>query len=197
VPNRFGISLYQTAAGQSINDITFSNVSVINGSITDTVGYGGFGITYYGQQATLGPYPESQNILYVDCDVTGYPGHGFVNSGTLGTVKYQVNGTSKLTATAQLTDTQTVVIAGITFTSVASIGATAGNFLIGATAAATLANLAGLINAPATTSAVAAIRSLRLMDMHSLSLAAAGAARAIHPRRGAISTVSAQLNRSS
>jgi len=152
-PNRFGISLYQSAAGQSINNITFSNVSVINGSITDSVGYGGFGITYYGQSATLAPYPESQNILYVDCDVTGYPGHGFVNSGTLGAVKYQVNGTSKLTATAQLTDTQTVVIAGITFTSVSVIGAAAGNFLIGASAAATLANLAGLINAPSTTSA--------------------------------------------
>ena len=153
VANRFGISLYQTAAGQSINNITFSNVSVIGGTITDTVGYGGFGITYYGQSSTLAPYPESQNILYVDCDVTGYPGHGFVNSGTLGAVKYQVNGTSKLTATAQLTDTQTVVIAGITFTSVAVIGAAAGNFLIGATAGATLANLAGLINSPATTSA--------------------------------------------
>ena len=153
VPNRFGISMYQTAAGQSINNITFSNVSVINGSITGTFGYGGFGITYYGQSATLAPYPESQNILYVDCDVTGYPGHGFVNSGTLGSVKYQVNGTGKLTATAQLTDTQTVVIAGITFTSVAVIGAAAGNFLIGASAAATLANLAALINAPSTTSA--------------------------------------------
>lgn len=153
VPNRFGISLYQTAAGQSINNITFSNVSVTGGSITDSVGYGGIAITYYGHSATLAPYPESQNILYVDCDVTDYPGHGFVNSGTLGTVKYQVNGTSKLTAFGNLTDTQTVVIAGITFTSVASIGSTAGNFLIGASAAATLANLAGLINAPSTTSA--------------------------------------------
>lgn len=153
VANRFGISFYQTAAGQSINNITFSNVSVIGGTITDTVGYGGIAITYYGQSSTLTAYPESQNILYVDCDVTGYPGHGFVNSGTLGTVKYQVNGTSRLVATANLTDTQTITIAGITFTSVAAIGAAAGNFLIGASAAATLANLAGLINSPSTTSA--------------------------------------------
>lgn len=64
-----------------------------------------------------------------------------------------------LTSTAILTfsdvgvDTQTVSINGIAMTSVATIGTTAGNFLIGANATASAANLAGLINNPGTTSA--------------------------------------------
>jgi len=57
-----------------------------------------------------------------------------------------------LTASGVFVDTQTVVIAGITFTSVASIGTTAGNFLIG-TAEESLGYLANLINNPGTTSA--------------------------------------------
>ena len=64
-----------------------------------------------------------------------------------------------LTATAQLVasdvfiDSQTVIINGVTFTSVNPIGAVAGNFLLGANKEASLANLAALINAPGTTSA--------------------------------------------
>jgi hypothetical protein len=57
-----------------------------------------------------------------------------------------------LTSSGVFVNTQTVVINGITFTSVDNIGVTAGNFLIGADAAASLTNLAGLINNPGTTS---------------------------------------------
>lgn len=57
-----------------------------------------------------------------------------------------------LTMSGTFTNTQTVVIAGITFTSVSSIGSTAGNFLIGGDTETTLASLAALINNPGTTS---------------------------------------------
>lgn len=56
-----------------------------------------------------------------------------------------------LTSSGAFTDTQTIVIAGVTFTTVASIGTTPGNVLIGANAAATIVNLAALINSPSTT----------------------------------------------
>jgi len=58
-----------------------------------------------------------------------------------------------LTMSGTFTNTQTVIVAGITTTSVNTIGSTAGNFLIGIDTEATLANLAGLINNPGTTSA--------------------------------------------
>jgi hypothetical protein len=57
-----------------------------------------------------------------------------------------------LTASDVFGDTETVIINGVTFTSVTSIGTTAGNFLIGASKEDSLANLAGLINNPRTTS---------------------------------------------
>lgn len=51
------------------------------------------------------------------------------------------------------TNGDTVVINGVTFTFVSSIGTTAGNVLIAGSADATRANLATLINAPSTTTA--------------------------------------------
>lgn len=60
---------------------------------------------------------------------------------------------AELVASDVFVNTQTVVINGVTFTSVTSIGTTAGNFLIGANLLASLTNLAGLINNPGTTSA--------------------------------------------
>ncbi len=68
-------------------------------------------------------------------------------------VSENLTGEAVLTAAGTFTDTQTVIINGVTFTSVSSIGSTAGNFLIGADAAASLTNIAGLINNPGTTSA--------------------------------------------
>jgi len=64
-----------------------------------------------------------------------------------------LTGEAVLTVTVNPSNGETVVINGITFTFVTTIGSTAGNVLIGASLAASLTNLAGLINAPATTSA--------------------------------------------
>jgi hypothetical protein len=56
-----------------------------------------------------------------------------------------------LTVSGLAVDTQTITIGGVVFTTVALIGTTAGNVLMGANQAATLANLVTLINAPETT----------------------------------------------
>ena len=57
------------------------------------------------------------------------------------------------TASGTFSNTETVTIGGTVFTMVSAIGATAGNVLIGANAAASLTNLTAAINNPATTSA--------------------------------------------
>lgn len=57
------------------------------------------------------------------------------------------------TTTGTFSDGETFVINGITMTAKTVIGAVAGNFLIGANAAASLTNLTALINNPGTTSA--------------------------------------------
>lgn len=51
------------------------------------------------------------------------------------------------------TNTDTIVIGGLTFTFVSAVGSTAGNVLIAGSAALTLANLVALLNAPYTTTA--------------------------------------------
>lgn len=58
-----------------------------------------------------------------------------------------------LALATQLTTGDTVIINGVTFTGVSTIGAVAGNFLLGANVDAARANLAGLINNPKVTSA--------------------------------------------
>lgn len=52
-----------------------------------------------------------------------------------------------LTFAGQPTAAETFTVAGVTFTMVSSIGATAGNILIGASAAATITNIAAALNA--------------------------------------------------
>lgn len=64
-----------------------------------------------------------------------------------------LTGEATLLSTGAFTDTQTIVIGGVTFTTMTVLGATPGNVLIGANAAATITNLAALINAPGTTTA--------------------------------------------
>lgn len=68
-------------------------------------------------------------------------------------VSENLTGEIVLTGTGVFTGGEVVVVNGITFTAVAAIGTTPGNFLIGANLAASLTNLAGLINAPSTTNA--------------------------------------------
>lgn len=65
----------------------------------------------------------------------------------------QLAGSAVLTMAVDPTATNTVVIDGVTFTAVTTIGTTAGNFLVGTNADTSRANLAGLINNPTVTSA--------------------------------------------
>lgn len=65
----------------------------------------------------------------------------------------QLSGTAVLALATTPTDTDTVVIEGVTFTFVTVIGTTAGNVLIGGSADAARLNLTTLINAPGTTTA--------------------------------------------
>jgi hypothetical protein len=64
-----------------------------------------------------------------------------------------VTGMIRWTPTDDPSDTETLVVNGITFTFVTTIGTTAGNVLRGTSVAATIDNLVALINAPATSTA--------------------------------------------
>jgi len=68
-------------------------------------------------------------------------------------VSNQTAGSAELTMAVDPTATNTVVINWVTFTAVSTIGTTPGNFLVGTSADASRAALAGLINAPSTTDA--------------------------------------------
>jgi len=68
-------------------------------------------------------------------------------------VSNNLTGEATLLSSGAFTDTQTITIGGVVFTTVTTIGSTAGNVLIGANAAATITNLAALLNAPGTTTA--------------------------------------------
>jgi small basic protein len=61
--------------------------------------------------------------------------------------------TGSLGLATQPTDGDTVIINGVTFTFKTTLGSTAGNVLIGASADAAATNLAALVNAPGTTTA--------------------------------------------
>lgn len=106
----------------------------------------------------LDPYSAAdleQYLLGKSIDLAGYVftnGYAGDVSGAEIFVSSNLTYTAVLTASDVFVNTQTVVIEGITFTSVSSIGSTAGNFLIG-TAAESLGYLANLINNPGTTSA--------------------------------------------
>lgn len=81
--------------------------------------------------------------------------NGFIGK-FLGTDFYRTNqslGSAVLSLATNPTDGDTITIEGIVLTFVSSIGTTAGNVLIGINVDTTRANLAGLINAPKTTSA--------------------------------------------
>ena len=85
-------------------------------------------------------------------------------------VSENLTGQATLTMAGNLVDTQTIVINGITFTSVTSIGSTAGNFLISTTDPV---NLVALINNPGTTSstqvALSAADQAKVTDLYRLS----------------------------
>jgi hypothetical protein len=82
--------------------------------------------------------------------------NGFLGMNMLGVnfyVSNQVTHHLPLTWGGQPSNGDTFIVKGQTLTAVSSIGTTAGNFLIGATADATKDNMNGLINNPSTTSA--------------------------------------------
>lgn len=98
----------------------------------------------------------AQYLMSKNIDLAGYVfKNGFSGpiDGAELYVSENLTGEVLLTGSGVFTNAETIVINGITFTAVSSIGSTAGNFLIGANLAASLTNLAGLINAPGTTSA--------------------------------------------
>lgn len=108
--------------------------------------------------ATVSPEAEEVVIQYISGRDTMYGDdmnkNGFIGK-FLGVDLYRTNqsyGSAVLSLATQPTNSDTVTIEGVTFTFVSSIGTTAGNVLIGANVDATRANLAGLINAPTTTS---------------------------------------------
>jgi hypothetical protein len=76
----------------------------------------------------------------------GYTGP-LVNFGLF--VSENLTGEAVLTGTSTFSDGETIVIGGVTFTMKTTLGATAGNVLIGANLAASLTNLAAAINGSA------------------------------------------------
>lgn len=79
-------------------------------------------------------------------------------------MEFYVSNNLKFSQTLQMatkpTATDTVVIKGVTFTFVSTIGTTAGNVLIGADVAASQTNIRTLVNAPGTTTATGVALSL-------------------------------------
>jgi hypothetical protein len=98
----------------------------------------------------------NQYLMGKNIDLAGYV---FKNGYTGDISNAQMYISENLTGEATLglatnpTANDTVTINGVTFTFVSSIGSTAGNVLIGASADASRANLTALINAPTTTTA--------------------------------------------
>lgn len=109
--------------------------------------------------AVISPSVLEQVVLYTAGKDTSF-GDEVLNNGFVGKrfgfeiyISNNLTNTATWTPVDNPTDTDTITIAGVTFTFVAAIGATAGNVLIGATTADTLDNLVALINDQTTTSA--------------------------------------------
>lgn len=98
----------------------------------------------------------NQYLMGKNIDLAGSVfANGYSGEMDMAQVYISENLTSEVvgTAAANFANGEQVVLGGVTFTAVTTIGATPGNFLIGASANASLVNLAGLINNPGTTSA--------------------------------------------
>ena len=147
---------------------------------------------------------------YAASDLTQYllgksidlAGSVFANgySGDVSNAKLYVSenlmGEAKLTAADVFLDSQTVVINGITFTSVNALTnpAVAGEFVIGANKEASLANLAALINAPgtstATGTALSAANQVLVQDTYKLAATVSGAVMTVRGTGSGALTVS-------
>jgi hypothetical protein len=111
-----------------------------------------------GTVLVIDSYAASDIAQYVMGKSIDLAGTTFKNgyAGTVGSSDVRIS--EKLTAEAVITlastlsNGETFVINGITYTAVSSIGVTAGNFLIGSDADASVTNLAGIMNNPSVTS---------------------------------------------
>lgn len=118
------------------NNVYSSNkVGVVSPEFEDIVGQ------YYGDKATNLGDTVAQNGFFTK--IGGYKLHSSNN----------LTGSAVLAMATTPTDGDTVVIQGVTFTFKTTLGSTAGNVLIGASADAARANLTALVNAPSTTTA--------------------------------------------
>lgn len=100
--------------------------------------------------STMQQYVMGKNI-----DLAGFFfKNGF--AGPVGSAKLYISnnltGEALITYSGQPSNGETIVIGGVTFTAVTTIGSNPGNFLIGADADATFLNLTNLINNPSATS---------------------------------------------
>lgn len=117
-----------------------------------------------------------QYLLGKDIDLAGSVfknGYAGTVAGAEVYVSENLTGTAVLGLATQPTDGDTVVINGVTFTFKTTLGATAGNVLIGADADAARLNLTTLINAPGTTTAqgvaLSAADQLKLTDTYRIA----------------------------
>ncbi len=98
----------------------------------------------------------TQYLLGKNIDLAGYTfknGYtGDVSNAQLYTSE-NLTGEATLLSAGTFSDGETVTIGGVVFTAKTTLGATPGNFLIGANAAASITNLTALINTPGTTTA--------------------------------------------
>ena len=98
-------------------------------------------------QFPIGKDITSNNTVFMN----GFTGNLF---GAEVYTSNNLTGEATLTFTGNAVNAETVVIGGVTFTGVTTIGSTAGNYLVSASDSTTaVTNLAGLINNPGTTSA--------------------------------------------
>lgn len=96
-----------------------------------------------------------QFLISKNIDLAGYVfknGYAGLIRGAELIISENLPSSAVLTGTGVFSNGETITINGTVFTAVATIGSTPGNFLIGANLAASLTNLAGLINNPSVTS---------------------------------------------
>lgn len=126
----------------------------------------------------------AQYLLGKNIDLAGYVfKNGYTGdiSNAQMFISENLTGTVIGTGAGVFSDGEVIILNGVTMTASATIGATPGNFLIGANLAASLTNLAGLINAPGTTSAtqVALSAANQLLFTDAFKLAAVAGATTI------------------
>lgn len=123
-------------------------------------------------QFPIGKDITSNNTVFIN----GFSGNLF---GAEVYTSNNLTGEATLLSSGAFTDTQTITIGGVVFTTMTTLGATPGNVLIGANAAATITNLAALINAPGTTTAqgvaLSAANQITITDVLGLTATATSA----------------------